>query len=286
MEKLNHIDDLMFRKMAEDLRFCEEILRIFLSDAKLIVTGANPQYALTNLQGRSVILDVKCILSDGRHVLIEVQKADDDDHQRRVRYNSSVLTANITDPGTRFKEVPDICSVFISRFDPFCGNLPRYHILRSVKELETVADNGTEEIYVNAKINDGSDVAQLMELFVKGDVYNDKFPVTSGIKRRLKKTEEGRRTMNESLRRLIEEERNESRNEGKAEGKLEILCTLVKSGAISLSEAAKQAEMTEAGFTARMNRACPPGGRDRRRYGRLRPVAKPAQRTVPAHQND
>ena len=222
MEKLNPIDDLMFRKMAEDLRFCEEILRIFLSDAKLIVTGANPQYALTNLQGRSVILDVKCILSDGRHVLIEVQKADDDDHQRRVRYNSSVLTANITDPGTRFKEVPDICS----RFDPFCGNLPRYHILRSVKELETVADNGTEEIYVNAKINDGSDVAQLMELFVKGDVYNDKFPVTSGIKRCLKKTEEGRRTMNESLRRLIEEERNE----GKAEGKLEILCTLVKSG--------------------------------------------------------
>lgn len=30
--KLNPIDDLMFRKMAEDVQFCQEILRVILSD--------------------------------------------------------------------------------------------------------------------------------------------------------------------------------------------------------------------------------------------------------------
>ena len=96
-EKLNPIDDLLFRKMAEEKDFCEEILRVILGDNALTVTEAHPQYAVTNLQGRSVILDAKCIAGDGKHINVEVQKSDHDDHQRRVRYHGSVLTANITE---------------------------------------------------------------------------------------------------------------------------------------------------------------------------------------------
>ena len=36
-KKLNPIDDLMFRTMAEDKNFCEEILRVILSDSELTV---------------------------------------------------------------------------------------------------------------------------------------------------------------------------------------------------------------------------------------------------------
>ncbi len=89
---LNPIDDLMFRKMAEDVGFCEEILRVILEDNELKVLETIPQWTGTNLQGRSVILDAKCVKSDGRQVNIEVQKEDDDDHQRRVRYNGAILT--------------------------------------------------------------------------------------------------------------------------------------------------------------------------------------------------
>ncbi len=87
---LNPIDDLMFRKMAEDVGFCEEILRVILEDNELKVLETIPQWTGTNLQGRSVILDAKCVKSDGRQVNIEVQKEDDDDHQRRVRYNGAI----------------------------------------------------------------------------------------------------------------------------------------------------------------------------------------------------
>lgn len=75
-KKLNPIDDLMFRTMAEDKAFCEEILRVILSDPALTVLESTPQYAGTNPQGRSVILDAKCVLGDGRKTDIEVQNSD------------------------------------------------------------------------------------------------------------------------------------------------------------------------------------------------------------------
>ena len=49
----------MFRKMAEDTEFCQEILRVILEDNQLIVLESTPQWTGANLQGRSVILDAK-----------------------------------------------------------------------------------------------------------------------------------------------------------------------------------------------------------------------------------
>lgn len=59
--KLNPIDDLMFRKMAEDKDFYQEILYVILEDDKLKVLESIPQWTGTNLQGRFVILDAKCV---------------------------------------------------------------------------------------------------------------------------------------------------------------------------------------------------------------------------------
>lgn len=215
-KKLNPIDDLMFRTMAEDEKFCEEILRVILEDKALTVLESTPQYAGTNPQGRSVILDAKCVLGDGRVTNIEVQKANDDDHQRRVRYNGAILTTNITDPGEKFKDVPDVCVVFISRFDIFNGNLPLYHVNRIIRENGQKVDNGFEEIYVNAKVKDGSDVSELMEVFVNDNAYNNKFPITSDSKRRYKETEEGQQTMCEIMEKIAKEEREEGNIEGEA----------------------------------------------------------------------
>ena len=210
-KKLNPIDDLMFRTMAEDEKFCEEILRVILEDEALTVLESTPQYAGTNPQGRSVILDAKCVLGDGRKIDIEVQKANDDDHQRRVRYNGAILTTNLTDPGEKFKDVPDVCVVFISKFDIFSGNLPLYHVDRVIRETGEKVDNGFEEVYVNAKVKDGSDVSELMEVFVNDEAYNNKFPITSGSKRRYKETEEGQQVMCEIMESIAKEEREEGK---------------------------------------------------------------------------
>ena len=174
---LNPIDDPMFCKMAEDREFCEEILRVILSDDELIITENIPQWVGKNLQGRSVILDAKCITKDGRHINVEIQKANDDNHQKRVRYNSSIITTNLTDTGTKFELIPDICIVFISKFDIFKGNLPLYHVDRIVRETGDAACNGLSEIYVNTVVDNGSDISELMKIFTQDEAYSNRHPL-------------------------------------------------------------------------------------------------------------
>ena len=287
-KKLNPIDDIFFKKMAEYRPFCQEILQVILGDKNLIVTENTPQYTGTNLQGRSVILDVKCILGTGEQVNIEVQKADNDDHQRRVRYNGSILTTNITDPGSKFADVPDVILIYISKFDIFNKAKTIYHVERIIQETGDIVDNGFKEIYVNASIDDGSDIAQLMKVFTDSNTYNAKFPETSKRKLLFKGHEDGESIMNEELERLFAEcqaeyraeglaagraeglatgraeglatgraegraeglatGRAEGRAEGKTEGMIATLSALVKDGILTVTAAAKRAGMTEDAF--------------------------------------
>lgn len=262
--------------MAEYRPFCQEILQVILGDKNLIVTENTPQYTGTNLQGRSVILDVKCVLGTGEQVNIEVQKADNDDHQRRVRYNGSILTTNITDPGSKFADVPDVILIYISKFDIFNKAKTIYHVERIIQETGDIVDNGFKEIYVNASIDDGSDIVQLMKVFTDSNTYNAKFPETSKRKLLFKGHEDGESIMNEELERLFAEcqaeyraeglaagraeglatgraeglaaGRAEGRAEGKTEGMIATLSALVKDGILTVTAAAKRAGMTEDAF--------------------------------------
>ena len=219
---LNPIDDLMFCKMAEHKEFCEEILRVILEDDGLTVIEAIPQWQGKNLTGRSVVLDAKCVTGDGRQINIEVQKADDDNHLKRARYNASILTTNIAKTGKRFEFIPDVCIVFISKFDIFDSGLPLYHIDKVVRETGQVIEDGLTEIFVNTVNYDGSKPARLMKLFSENDAYSiDEFPITSELKSRLKSSEGGSMAMNEILEKLISDEKRESEKRGRKKGILE-----------------------------------------------------------------
>jgi predicted transposase YdaD len=123
-----------------------------------------------------------------------------------------------------------------------------------VRETKEIVDNGFEEVYVNTQIRDNSEVSELMEIFVDDNAYNSKFPKTSDGKHRYKETEGGLNSMCEIMDRLTTEARAEGRNEGKTEGRLETLFDLVKDGMLTIAEAAKRADMTEAIFTENMKR--------------------------------
>ena len=83
-----------------------------------------------------------------------------------------------------------------------------------------------------------------MKVFVEDNAYNSKFPKTSDGKHRYKETEGGLNAMCEIMEKIAKEERSE--------GKLELLFDLVKDGIITITEAAKRANMTEAVFTENM----------------------------------
>lgn len=264
-KRLNPIDDIFFRVMAEDRLVCQEILQTILEDPGLTVLHVTPQRDLKNLQGRSVRLDAECILGNGKHADVEVQRSDNDDHQRRVRYNAACLTTNITDPGTRFRDVPDVIMAYISEFDLFGEEYTTYHVDRILRETGETVENGMTEIYVNAAVNDGSPTADLMKVFTNDESYDRKnFPRVSEQKWFLKNEPEGVSRMSNIIRELFKDELLEARTEasaegraegleegraeGRAEGHLEMLTNLVRKGLLSAADAAKELSISETKF--------------------------------------
>ena len=220
---LNVIDDTLFQKMAEDTGFCEELLSTVLQQ-KVIVEEVIPQNTIKNLQGRSVILDALCVLEDGKRCNIEVQKANDDNHEKRVRYNTSCITANITDPGTKFEKVPNVIGIFISKFDMFKAGKTVYHIDRTVRETGSVTDNGLQEIYVNTKNDDGSDIAELMKIYKEQSAFDfKKFPKTSKRKSQFIRHEGGKREMCELVENYAREVAAEAVKEAAEEAEKEAI---------------------------------------------------------------
>ena len=242
MGELRPIDDLMFRVMARDKAFCGELLGVLLQDRGLTVVKSTPQSHVTNTRGRSAVLDALCELSDGRLVNVEVQRADDDDLQRRVRYYASLVTTDRTPPGARFADVPDVCVALVCEFDPLGEGCSLYHVDRVVRESGRTLENGLSELYVNALARDGGEVSALMRVFTEAEAYDEeRFPETSRVKRRLRETEEGRKDMGSVIEEIREEIRAECIAEGKAEGTLETLGRLVRDGLVSVQDAATSA---------------------------------------------
>lgn len=192
VDELNVIDDELFRKMAEDIGFCEEVISTIL-ETEIRILEVTEQKDIKNLQGRSVVLDALCVDDTGKRYNIEVQKSDDDDHQKRVRYNGACITTNFAEVGEKFFKVPDVIVIFISRFDLFKEGKTVYHIQRIIKETGTSVQNGFTEIYVNAAVDDGSKIARLMDIFTDISQYDFKqFPKTSARKQQFKSSQKGR----------------------------------------------------------------------------------------------
>lgn len=123
---------------------------------------------------------------------------------------------------------------------------PLYHIDRVVRETGAVVSNGFEEIYVNTKVRNDSDVSELMRIFVEDNAYSSRFPKTSELKRRYKA--DGGGDMASAIERFKQEGRAEGKIEGKIEGKMEILASLVSEGIISAADAAKMLNVSEEEF--------------------------------------
>lgn len=58
-------------------------------------------------------MDALCVLGNGAKVNIEVQRSDNDDHLRRVRFNASSITVKDSEPGTKFDDVLELYVVYM-----------------------------------------------------------------------------------------------------------------------------------------------------------------------------
>ena len=177
------MDDAMFEAMCQSQDFVEELLQTILNEPKFrIIRGTLvPQKSVKNLRGRSIRMDAYVEGKEDSAFNIEVQKADDCNHVKRVRYNASVITSHNSQPGDTFDNIQKLCMVYISKKDFFGKGRNIYHAQTTIAETGDLVDNGLTEIYVNAEVKDGSRVSALMDVFNKkelSDADKKEFPNT------------------------------------------------------------------------------------------------------------
>lgn len=250
---------MLFRLMASRKNVCQEILRTLLDDEHLEVIEVNAQEEMISLF-RSVVLDALCKLSDGRLCNIEMQKDDRGNDIRRVRFHTSIITANKTPKGTVFSNIPNVKVLYITTYDVLGNKQTVTHVSRCQrlgKEYLPIND-GEDIILANTEIDDGTNHSRLLKLFLKSEsFYDEMFPALSEAMRYYKETERGKIAVSEVTKQWKREGYEEGHADGIAEGisqgitqgisqgLSQGIMSLLRKGKITVSDAAKELNISE-----------------------------------------
>ena len=232
---MNLMDDQFFQKVVQDIESCEEILRIILQMPDLKVLSNQIERTIPVLTAHAVKLDLICEDCNGNIFNVEVQKANDTNHQKRVRYNMACVDTLSAEKGINYKDLPDVYVIYISAFDLFQQGKTIYHVQRSICETGTVIENGTHEIYVNTTVDDGSDIAQLMQYFKNSTGIHPLFEKLSSQVYYYKESPKGAKNMKS----VFDEYAEEVAAEKVAERDKEMAVALLKKKIMPLSEIAE-----------------------------------------------
>ena len=209
IRKLTLLDDAFMQKVFEDKECTELILKIILERDDLNVLQVNVQYDIKNLQGRSIRLDILAVDENKKYYNIEVQNSDSGAVVKRARYNSSILDANITDPGDKYNALHETYVIFITENDIIGAGLPIYHIERTVQETGELFNDEEHIIYVNSSIKSEDQLGRLMHDFSCTDAKEMNYKILADRVRFFKENAKGVRTMSKFVEELKEENSKE-----------------------------------------------------------------------------
>ena len=181
--------------------------------------------------------------ADNRVYNIEIQRSDKGAGAKRARYNSSLMDANVTEPGEKYENLCESYVIFITENDIMKAGLPIYHIDRTVKETGELFSDESHIIYVNSQIKDESALGKLMHDFSCTDAKDMKYKILADRVRYFKEDEKGVATMCKAM----EEMRNEAVKEERVEVHFDNNQSCKRNVAdwkISYEEIAKIAKMT------------------------------------------
>ena len=233
---LRLLDDDFMNKVFEDKACAEFLLQIILQRTDLCVQRAHGQHDIKNLQGRSVRLDILAVDETDRVYNIEVQRSDKGAGVKRARYNSSLIDANVTEPGDEYEQLNETYVIFITEHDVLGGGYPIYHIDRTVRETGALFGDESHILYVNAQIKDDTALGQLMHDFSCTSAEEMHYQILADRVRYFKEDTEGVATMCKAM--------EDMRNEAAKEKSIEIALRMLKAGKYTHEDIADLLQMT------------------------------------------
>lgn len=224
---MNMFRDLFAQAVLMDNASCEHVLRILTGNNTLKVKKNNIQHLISKLTSHNIIMDV--LVEDPNHKLyeIEIQKAAGNiAHEKRMLYYASSIINDYFFKGDQtYDSVPELHIFYISETDIWHRGKTYYPVLKHLGDLTTPYDDGLHMYYINAEVNDNSEIANLMQFFKTADANDDSQGSLSKRITTLKTKKEGLTFMDD----LIKEFYDAGADKGKAEGKVEATLKNLKS---------------------------------------------------------
>lgn len=165
--RMNLFSNLFMSVVLEDKDACAYVLRVLTGIPTLNVLDVKTQYRANHVIARDVIFDVLAQDETGKLYNIEIQRKDTLDHPRRVALYIAELITEFMEKGSPVDDTPEVYVFYLSETD----------ILRTGKTISWVEkqlagkeyDDGVHIAFANAEIDDGSDVAGMMQFFKRAD---------------------------------------------------------------------------------------------------------------------
>lgn len=140
----------------------EEMLRVILGKSDLTVKKVQMQRMFQGFS-RSIYLDIFAEDSKGVLYNIEIQQADEGADPRRTRFHTGMIDVHSLKAGQDFKELPEVCVIFITLNDILKLNQTIYTIHKYVDGSLKPFDNGSHLIYINDSAeDDGTEIWKLV----------------------------------------------------------------------------------------------------------------------------
>ena len=205
IQSFNLLSDVFMSVALKDVPACQHILRILTGIDDLKVKEVRTQYTISRIKTHSVRLDVLAETGKGKLYHIEIQRKDEADPPKRIRYNGSLIDAE-----------------FLLRIHFYISEKDIYHCGKAIYPIEKELggtglpyDDGVHIFFVNAAVDDGSRIAKLMKYFKTADPDDDSEGELSKRVRYLKREEGGVDIMCEVSERIMERGRKIGEEQGR-----------------------------------------------------------------------
>ena len=202
---LNLLSNTFMTVALEDKLACQHVLRVVTGISDLEVKEVRKQYRVAKITSHDAILDI--LAEDGKKQLynLEIQRSETIDHARRTRFYGAMIDSEYLAKGKDYDEMPEVHIIYISETDLWKAGKTTYEVEKYFRGTDVKYEDGIHVTYVNAEVDDGTAVAEMMKYFKTADPQDMSQGELSNRVHFLKCEEGGYKVMCEMSEKWVEE---------------------------------------------------------------------------------
>lgn len=207
VKTMNLFHDVFAAAVFKNKGACLHLIRVLMQNPTLKILQYRTQNDIPQLISHGVRLDVLAEDTKGRIYEIEVQNQEEPSPAHRMRFYTSVMDSEFLLKGAAYDKLPEVHLFYLSQKDIWEQGKMIYEVRQSLcsDDFSIPYDNGLHTAFVNAAINDGSDIAKLMQYLKTANAGDTSQGALSAYVNKLKSPKGGKIIMGEFEKHFLNE---------------------------------------------------------------------------------